>query len=1039
MDIVDETFEMEGAMEVDDKDKGSIEKEVSYGLDEEAESDDDDDEPIHLDHISSEEYAKHQEAQIRLLECIMKEKEVGRIEVMEDDGGQHMIECTDLAIPEEAGGGGEIQLKSIDPNEKPISQKTFKELGIITEPPFEGAIEGRDYVELVDEVDGEGNPTGKKFIPGDCDHVRSRLDPYYGDKNKSDAEVAKEKDRFKQYMLSRYGIQDSSTGEVRLADPNDTTDLETLAEQRGWTVRKKGIDDPDAPELSGGFGTSPEDQGFQRSSTIPVDSLMFKLISYNNTLKYEMQLVSEIGLDSLIKLPPYFAILSTAKYPNVAHSHAVLRYAKIFEDMFVDKWPFDKEKDYTMAGTGKPVGDSLPELALLSLEEREMKQLGIDSGRDGSKMIEPSTPTDSPEIGGVGDVEDYIREHCDNPPEESVDVGAVKEGARKKKLKDFFIKDDPSPLSDAFDWCPNFGECPFSTMLDGWFALTIEQTNKEIESIREAQKKRIEEDIGKDEPTQETPPNTNEEEEDEGDMQDEDEGVKPGDDELGERSPGEPISDWLCSYGGPDQRDMTGISSFFARFVREGWLIKLFSKETGPFVIANCLYEIVEHWKTICMMDIATRGGFLHLFPGGKELEVGELSNLLRECVMHTWANAESGGFSYLDKISDFLGEVVTDYVLKRIWKEPKEEVNFNYPSRGIILKLLMKAEQFIDPLKLEDIPIPSCDDCESFHHEWVYHWKNRQLANMETNLVSDVSNKINDSLIMYASEMTTMSHMGRETLDIQKSEELLPKDPIRQHMNGSFILDISNPILEGDRLFTYPKLLHETFLSFHTHLVTKVAVLSLYLQMLSARWVPLSVRKTFGYIPSEDPFMDVVKREQVTELSMKRHVFMRRANMQVKLRSVGLEASSPIYNTLILREDETYPDINLDEEASRCLFGDVTFPEIDLMTDTLRYLVTVSNPGARPSDETFYTLIKEAVGKKAKFMLPDDVDVGSQFTSEEMMRMIEVTEQFKDPVKRDASAAVDGEKNPGKRTKKGKATSKTRGRHRRRGKKNRS
>jgi len=398
----------------------------------------------------------------------------------------------------------------------------------------------------VDEVDGEGNPTGRKFIPGDCEHVRSRLDPYYGDKDKDDAEVAKDKEKFRQYMHSRYGIQDSSTGEIRMADPNDKNDLKALGEQRGWTVRKKLADgeESDAPELSGGFGTSPEDQGFQRSGSIPVDSLMFKLISYNNTLKYEMQLVTEIGLDAIVKVPPYFAILSSAKFPNVAHSHATMRYAKIFEDMFVDKWPFDKQNDYTMSGTGKSISDSLPDLSLLSLEEKEMKLLGIESDRDSTKMIEPSTPTEGPKSD--------LSEYYSNPKEEdNKEVGAVVEGERKRKLKDFYISDESLSRKDAFDWCPSFGESSYDDMLDAWFALTRVHTNKEIEAIKESLKKKAKEDIGE-EDSDEEPESPHHVEGDEK-MNEEQEEQNP-DDEMNERSPGEPISDWFCTYGGPDQR-----------------------------------------------------------------------------------------------------------------------------------------------------------------------------------------------------------------------------------------------------------------------------------------------------------------------------------------------------------------------------------------------------------------------------------------------------------------------------------------------------
>ncbi len=967
----------------------------TFGLYEGLESTDDEEADI-LECISDHECTKRLEMHDAINDDISLEEEQEEIDVCGD---------RDISDNDDA-----LALKLLDINTKPISKKTLIELGVVTEPPFDGAVEGVDYVSLVNEVDEDGNPTGKSFIPADCEHVRSKVDPYYGEK-KTDSEKAAELEKYRQLMMTKYGIIDPETGKARISNPDDMNDLKELISQKGWTVRKKVIGGKDLLEdntlLTGGFSTTPEQQGFQRSGSVPVDMLMFKLISCSNSLVYEMQLTAEIGMEILVHTPHYFALLSPVMYPEVASSYAVLRYAKIFEDMFINKWPFDREHNFTMTGTGMSLKESIPDLSLLSLTQDEFDKLSIEDNVDDKQMIAPT-----PEGSSMSEI---IPNEVYSTDDDNKYVGEAKTEPEKRKLKDFFIIGDDVNIN-PMDWCPHFDkdDAPesYDKVLRQWFDLAIKQTNKEIE-FHKAKMKEVSKDKKS---SQEEDVEITSTEEDETKMdfgkkdeldKEEGEGYKSEDgvDDYGDKSVGEPIDDWFCTFGGPDKRDFAAVSAFFRRFVREGWLIKVVERDlrsggSGGYLLAHCLYQIVEHWKAVCIMDISIAGGSDKLFPGGKESEIKELSEILTKSILSIWGSPESESFSYLNKISDFLACVTTDYVLKRIWKKPEDHVKFNYPDRRNIFKLLMKAEHMVERLTIEDIPLPSCDDCESFHHEWAYHWRNRQLVNLESYLLSELAAKTNNSLQMYAMEMNAVMNAKVLDADVKKNADILPYDALRETMNGSFRIDVSNTAnLSEDRLFRYPKFLHEAFLSFHTHQVNKIAVMVLFLHIITSRWVPWNVRKRFGYVPTENVFLDIVKRDQVTDTIMKRHVFMRRTNMQTKLRSVGLDSSSPIYDTLTLREDDTYSDIDLDKESASCLFGDVTYPELDLMTDLLRYTSKIANRSTRPSESDFYEHIKNAISTKAKFILPDNVDVGSQFTSEEMMRMIEVTEKFKNPI----------------------------------------
>lgn len=1032
-------IEMEGVEEKSPSKDDQKEKIVVHQLYDEIDSSKIDGDESEVEIPDQSVYKKHLETQKSIVTKIWKEEKQHQIKVEKSDEGE-MILCTDFASKE---GEDKIELKPLD-DLKPISERSLSELGILTEPPFEGAVEGRDYVELVDEVDATGNPTGKMIIPGDCEHVRSKLDPYYG-QNMNENEKAQEREKYKQYMLSKYGVEDPETGEYRLANLDDKRDHQLLSQQRGWTIRKKVLSGESEVSLSGGFGTSPEEQGFLRSATVPVDMLMFKLISYNNTLKYESQLISEISIDAIVKTPPYLAILSNTKYPFVANSHAIKRYLKIFEDLFIDKWPIDKDCDYTMAGTGLCFQESIPDLSMLSLEEREMKVLGIRT--DNPKEMIKASPQKNPRSTASGifsydekdpdDIEE-IFEQNDLDEKEQHKNEKSESKKLKRKLKNFWTRDDLIQI-DPMDWCPHFGSKDssekYSEMMAKWFDLVIQCTDKEIEARMEEQNeeriKYMKENLGdlysqgadkQEEHRQDEEDKEQQSKEDKEEKMNDDEERPQYEDFYADKSPGEPITDWFCTFSGPENLDKTAVSAFFRRFVREGWLIKLMKRDIilqktrrGGYLVGQCLYEIVEHWKSQCTMDIATRGGHQKLFPGNDVDQLKDFSKFVIETFKRNWGDTESQGFSYLNNVADFLGQVATDYVLRKLWKNPEEVVKFEYPKRSDIFKLLMSAENAVSQIELEEIPIPTCDDCESFHHEWSYHWKNRQLVNLENYVMNEISARVDDSINMYKKEMTCLIKAKISKADIQECSTILPPDPLRNSMNGNFLLDIEKPVLEGDRLFQYPKLLHEIFISLHSHLVLQISVLSLYIQLITARWVPLSVRQKFGYVPDDDPYKNMIKREDITDLSMKRHVFMRRANMETKLKSVGLEATSSIYETLILRSDHTYPDIDLDQEAEKCLFGDVSYPELDLMTDMLRYINLVSSKEKRPSDKDFYEMIKHAISTKAKFMIPDDVDVGSQFTSEEMMRMIEVTEKFKDPIAREEAISGD-KKKQGKR-----------------------
>jgi len=916
-------------------------------------------------------------------------------------------EDTDMAL----GGVGNI---------KPLSSKSLSEIGIRTEPPFEGAVEGRDYVIPMEETDEHGKPTGKKFIPADSEHVRSLLDPFYN-KNKTEDDIDIEKAVAKEMVLRQYGFEDPKTGEFRF--PENDEDIEILAKQKGWTLRRP-IEEGSSvseglPILSGGFGTSPEKQGFKRSGCIPVDELMFKLVSVNNTLKYESQLVSEVGIDVLLKTPPYFSILSTSRFPDVMNSHNIFRYVKIYEDMFVDMYSFDKDHDYTMAGTGTSVENSLPELSLLSLEESEMKVLGIES-LDRTEMIKaaPQARLVPLEDTPIEKIPEKIS------PEERNEKGTIKTVPPKRKLADFWLKEGVQSIN-PMDWCPHLGKKEaseqYTKALEKWFECVVENTNTEIEhltkNLEEKNKRFMEKERGI--KIDETPPLSSHSDEVEMQEEGEDESMKEGevkeeeeegdvlyddDDLFEEKSPGEPIHNWFCCFSGGDTIDKTGVSSFFRRFVREGWLIKLINRDmllkqtsgTGGYVTASCLHQIVEHWKSVCTLDIATRGGHDKLFPSTFEEEIRVFSEFLLDSLKKTWENE---GFSYVNNISTFLGQLSTDFVLHKIWRKPEEVVDFKYPTSSQVIELLMPAEDVVEELTLEEIPVPQCNDCEAFHREWSYHWMNRQLVNLEAHLMGEIASKTEDSINMYKMEMAAIKVHGMIQADIKEHVDKLPPHHLRESMNGSFLFDINRPMLDQDRLFKYPKLLHEIFISFHVYMVNKLCVLSLYLQMLTARWVPVPVRKKFGFISSSDPYDDIVKKVDVDQVVLKRHVFMRRANMQTKLRSVGLEAKSSIYDILVIKPDDTIADIDLDVEGERCLFGDVTYPELDLMGDALRYLAKINNNDERPSEENYFNLLKNAIANKARFMIPEGLDIGNQFTSTEMQRMLEVTEQFKDPI----------------------------------------
>lgn len=1011
------------------------------------------------------------EKETKLQESILKReraKYLSSIQIETKEDGSTSL-CKDVITTMD---GKEVTLKPLD-NVKPISDMSLSEIGILTEPPFEGAVEGVDYVTPVDEVDEDGNPTGKKIIPGYSDHVRSKLDPFFND-TRTDAEKDAENEKMKAMILNLYGVEDPETGELRHSNLDDPKDRDLLAKQKNMNIMvKKDPEKPreDIPKYAGGFCTTPEDQGFLRSGQIPVDKLMFKLSAMANSVIFESQNASDIEITTLAKVPPYFAILNTSFFPHVENTSTIIKQIRIFQDMFINKYPFDKKKDTTMAGSGASMEESLPDLSLLSLDSNSMNALGIEHGSP-HKMIKPVPREFSVSEGkkkeGEGDVEDYINEMLQAREEEEDEVPLSTETADTKIRTKLRSYRNPKLTRDPYEWCPKFEDVEnpedYHTNLKKWFNKTIEMTEKEREAALEIQKKDLEnlkpDNKYKNEGNDDNPP------EEEGDhemsmkdtveeggeqieeveeMTDGDKGKEKdtqteveekkmeevdNDHSLEleiERSVGEPLVDWFCCFGNPEERDWCAVSAFFKRFVREALLIKLLNRdlmmkenETGGYVLGFLLFDITEHWKSVCKMDICAAGGEENLFPIKEEDKIRDLSEFILNCYTHTLNDSDFVGFSYINPISGFLATIVTDYVIKRIWKKPEDVVEFRYPTSENVFRLLIGAEDVLEKLTLDDVPIPQYADCEAFHLEWSYHWQNRQLVNIEKNLMKELCDVTDNSMTMHRMEVESLRDIGRETADVKVDSSILPHDEMREVMNGEFTINANEISLPLDRLLKYPKLLHDAYMRLHNNLLTRISVLSLATQMMTGMWVPLEVRKKFGYVPNEDFTRDMIRKGEIFDNAMKRLVFIRRANVQLKLNSVGLECTSPIYDILMKKPDDTYDDIDLDEEAKKCLFGTIEFPELDLVTDLLRYITVLNNPATKPSEEEYAKMLKEALDKKPALILPNDVDVGSLFSAAEMQRMVEVTEEFKDPINRDdeqqegSSQAKERSKRPG-------------------------
>ena len=912
--------------------------------------------------------------------------------------------------------GKKIILEEIT-KKKPLAHKTLSEIGVLTDPPFEGAVEGVDYITPIEELDEHGKPTGKKFIPGGSYHVRKQLDPFYG---KSSEEMKKRALQMKQYLLEKFGVE-KEDGSWEIADPDDPADLELLVSQRGMDIFKKNEHKGPfggGPVLSGGFGTTPEKQGFKRSGAVPIQSLMLKLSFMANSLKYEMQKLTEIGLDILVKTPPYFAVITPWEYTDVSRSSYVITMMKLIEDMWIHKYPFERNYDFTYSGTGMTVEESLPELERLSLGQNEMRNLGIES-EDPKQTIQAGVSNEEYEEDSESEEEEIEPK---NPPEGGDGTSKKKKPIRKRKLRSFYLMIEDTDV-DPMDWCPHFKtDSPesskiFSDVMKEWLETVFCVTDKELEAKQKAEEKECEtknRDMLSGVPKEFFQETESGKEEEKMEQEERDPTVE-AEDERGEnepvnfhipRSQGEPVRDWLCSFGDTKERSYGAISSFFRRFVREGWLIKLISrdmsrKEGSSYIIAECLLPIVEHWQSQCTLDMAiVSGGHEALFPTQRDELIEDFGNFILNQYVSIIQNKDGPNFSYLDRLSRFLGDVSTFYVLGKIWKNPKDVVDFKCPKETQVIKLLMRAENAVSPLQKDDIPIPNCDDCEAFHFEWSYHWKNRQLSLLDEDLINQLSKITDECILMYKMELTAISdHKFPRKIKLsemtEEMKEKLPPDPFRDISNGDFEWDLDNPDF-GEKLHSYPKLLHMAFEPLHTFTLNKIIVLNLYIQLLSARWVPVPVRMKFGFVPTGDITKDTIEPKDIKNEVMKRFIFTKRADMKVRLESIGLTPDSPIYDLIKFDKDnESYPELDLEREKNVCLFNDVSFPELDLMRDNLIYIATVFNKNKAMKSSAFTKNLELAIKNKPKLLLTDNVDIGTQFTASEMQHMIESTEGF--------------------------------------------
>lgn len=832
-------------------------------------------------------------------EQMLSEQLKRKIEGKEED--ESMVEVSLQTSSENSALPSDI--KKVPPRDVSLKDKSLDELGIRVTAPFPGAVAGEDYTDA--EVDEE---TGGLIISGMDPHVQAKLVKQMDPKEKEEME-----ETVKQHMLNYYGITDPVTGEYRIGNPKNSDDLVQLQKQRGWTIKTKMDSVPkDMPKLSGSFRINPDKYLSPYNVVLPIDTMKQKIILMGNAIVYEMYTCSSLHIDMLVKTPEILSLVSGTITNKVMNASALIKVIKHYCSILESNYEFDRHNDFTMSTTGEH--EDIPELSLMSLNNEEKTLLALDDPK-GKAPTESLCDDPSRKDKGKEKTEQEIEE------DESVVHPPL-----KQKLKRLVLPIDYN--TKPYDWCPAL-TTNFKDAMEMWYSKSKRAAEKAAKSRSLEIKKE-----------QETVQNT----------------------DIDSLYWGEKIHTWFCCFKSREI-DNTALSAFFKRWVRTTYLIRLVNRDinegtagTKASLLGLVLLPIVEHWLVQCKQDITVRN---IVFPERDNL-IAELSSGITREAINLMSQGKLGN-DYNNNITTFLSKMATDYVLGKLWKD-ENDILFEYPTQNQIISLCKIVEDVIGPIDVEHVATPSLVEFETFHIEWAYHWKNREMANMEEHLVRDISNAFNIETNRLATK--------KETINISTEEVL--------------------------NSFTF---LENVYLQTHANLLLRISVEILYLELLCGRWMSDITKKIFGYTPSENLKDDVVLLSDVFEVTAQRHVFMRRANMLTKMRSVGIEPTSIIYKNVTLQEDEEYPELDLKEVRPLCLYGNASFPEIDLVKDFVQYVIILANKdGQRPDPEKAQKLMEQSIAKKPSFRNTEDVTEGSKYSPDEIQKMMEIVREYELP-----------------------------------------
>jgi len=926
-------------------------------------------------------------------------------------GGSTPSGCLDVAHTLSTMSLDGMRTPTVRKTSKTLAEMSLAEIGIKSVPECEDeetaialGVNGVDYV--VPIVDDDGN----HILPGMDDYVRNALSTTLGLPNLTPLGSEEIPDVLEEQMLQMFKArfaesikvvdeesgacvipEFSEKGITQLANQRDVVvkarlDRDELTEYRASMKYPNSLDiSMDASDFVNG-----------QSPFFPISHLEMKLAASSFSLKYEYQLISAVFIDMLVRTPPYLVLFTGLKLPMWTHASSIIRICSVARDVFLSRFNFDRVEDTT------------------HFDPSEGTQLfdgthgRTPSERDSYSYFHTLPPKISPpegieeeeeEEGEAMHTTDDIQEErlTEDTKTSTTDNIRAKTPLKSSSLSEsdvaYLTSWMPTVLLDKHD---DGRVNPFDVMnlwMDKAMSRAMKMAQKRARLSKWKSAKRAQKQLAKEGSMEEIIPDDKESlteeakkegEKSDFEMGEEGEGggeEKDGDTEhcvniddilaFGEQIPfiGEPVEDWFLKVRSSIPGDRFAKFAFYRRYVIQSYILQVYQSDIANDTIGTASSKVGRMLLPIVRDFVRRVGGLLmelktpsFAIPPLLALDEKVISGvsavffkeIIRLCAVKpeikddiglnneiTRLCAKVATYFVYDNVKDTL--IGSDHISATALSPPTlgSKYYFVPPSDLTVIRCLASLQPYLDPIYVENIALPTLFSFESFHVEWSHHSYVSQVANLEHILIEELANVVRSPFTADGSDFSTLT----------------------------------------------PEECRGVALHAHQNLQLRLSMESLFLQLLSSRWVPCDSRRKTGYCLSDDPLYDICDASSLPPNKLKMHLFTRRSGMLTKLRSLNMKVTplkSSIYNNLLYIDKRGYPEYHLKEEQNRCVNENLSLPELELVGDFVKWLTTLTTPSLRPSDKDTTQWYSKALKDHPHLSLGDNMEFDTLFTAKE-------------------------------------------------------